>query len=393
MYDDHARQAAIQDCLATLQAATAVESRSETVREAADEYCDAVAGRHKPSTEANREYYLGRFSKALGEVALADLDVDDVSLWLNTLPVKSHHNVCTVLEPFLKWASQNGWPHAYQAKPVRLKRDAPERHRYLSWMEFARAATARDLYSKNPRSRSVTVDALWMSLVTPFRSGEVVTLRAEEVSPMGDYIFLQDSKTGGRKVWLGQRARSIVQRLRSRASGSRKYLFPGRDHSHILQPSLSKAWRRLADSAGLEDVVLHDLRRTWASLALDSGEHMQSIRIALGHSTKHMTARYAHLGDERLSDVATRVEQRLLDSLKYQLELPLPEPDPVEIHELTECQRSLLCCPGSEVFPRGPGQAQAALALVRHGLLVELRKGAYGRTPNGEELRGVSNAT
>ncbi|MGH1343838.1 MAG: tyrosine-type recombinase/integrase [Nannocystales bacterium] len=394
MSDATARMAAIAKQALELHALANPEPRSETIAEAVDEYIAAKAGRNKPKTEENRTYYLGRFTDAIGELPLADLCAEDSQLWLDSFPVGSRHNVRTVLSPFLTWASQNGWPDAAAAKPFAFRRGSQERDRYLTYEEFSRIATALSVYSKRPRAHAVTVDALWLSLTTPFRSGEVVTLVAGEVSPMGDYIFLRDAKTGDRKVWLGPRAQEIVRRRRSQAtqSGGRfKHLFPGRTQSHLQQTSLSHAWRKLADSVGLNDVWLHDLRRTWASLALDSGEKMGALRISLGHTTEHMTARYAHLGDDRMEDVATRVERLLLGSLQYQLELRIPEPKSVTLDQLTPAQFSLLCCPGSEVFPRGAGQAQAAKALVRRGLFVELRQGAYERTPDGEELRGVSN--
>ena len=125
----------------------------------------------------------------------------------------------------------------------------------------------------------------------------------------------------------------------------------------------------------------------WASRALQSGERMEKIRISLGHSTKHMTARYAHLGDEHMLEVATRVERLLLRSVEVQLHLPIPEEPALELGDLSDAQQALVTCPGSEVFTRGAGQAQAAKALVRQGVLVEVRPGAYTRTPTGERLR------
>jgi integrase len=387
MQQDSARSAVIKEALTALQIATAVESREGTVHEAVQEYCDATAGQHKPRTEENRNYYLDRFAKQLEDVPLADLTSDDVELWLATLPAGSHHNACTVLDPFLNWATANGWPSAYEAKTER-KRDANTRERYLSWEEFAAVVGALDRYAAQPRSRQDTIDALWMSMLSPFRSGEVVTLRASEISPMGDYVSLEDSKTGRRKVWLGQRAQMIVRRRRQAAGGWRGYLFPGREgKSHLQQQSLSKAWRRLADSIGLHDVVLHDLRRTWASLALYCGERMETIRLGLGHSTKYMTARYAHLADQKIAESANRVERELLGCTQYQLELELPEPADLRVEDLNQTQRSLVACPGSEIITKGPGQAQSAKALVRRGVLIELRRCVFQRTDLGNRLR------
>ena len=391
VYDDKARMAHVSSFLAQLSDLVAPQSRPETVFAAVEEYLAAKAGLHRPKTEANREYYLQRFTCALGEIPLAELTQEDTTLWINTLPPGSRHNVRTVVSPFLNWAAANGWPYAAGAKPRVARRGSAERDRYLTTEEFGRVASYLAVYAKQPRARKATIDALRLCLTTPLRSGEVVTLTKQEVSPLGDYVFLRDAKTGNRKVFLGPVAQAIVQERRSLVQKRGDYLFPGRSHSHIYQSSLSHRWRSIAKELDIEDVVLHDLRRTWASLALQGGERMETIRISLGHSTKHMTARYAHMGDERMADVAKRVERMLLRSVEHQLELPIPEHAGPSIASLTPAQRSLVTCPGSEVFPRGAGQAQAARALVRQGVLIELRKGAFGRTDIGLQLQEDGN--
>ena len=387
MYDDRSRMAFTAEVLSSLIATIAPNSRPETVAQAAEEYLAAKAGLHKPKTEANREYYIGRFVADLGEIPLAELTADDTTLWLEQLPQGSRHNVRTVITPFLNWASANGWPFAARAKPRVVRKGAEKRDRYLTAEEYARVMSFLAVYVNRPRSRTGTVDALWLSLTTPLRSGEVVTLKRKEISPVGDYIFLREAKTGDRKVWLGPQAQTIVRRRRSATRAPEDYLFPGRTHSHMWQSSLSHRWREIANELGIEDVCLHDLRHTWASRALQSGERMEKIRISLGHSTKHMTARYAHLGDEHMLEVATRVERLLLRSVEVQLHLPIPEEPALELGDLSDAQQALVTCPGSEVFTRGAGQAQAAKALVRQGVLVEVRPGAYTRTPTGERLR------
>ena len=387
MYDERSRMALASAFLAELTTLITPNSRTESVAQAAEEYLAAKAGLHKPKTEANREYYLARFVDDMGEIPLAELTEDDTTVWLHSLPLGSRHNVRTVITPFLNWASANGWPFASRAKPRVPRKGSAERDRYLTPAEFGRVMRYLALYARKPRARHETVDALRLCLTTPLRSGEVVTLTRSELSPTGDYVSLVDAKTGDRKVWLGPHAQAIVQRRRSRTQRASDYLFPGRTHGHLWQSSLSHRWREIADDLGLEDVHLHDLRHTWASLALQSGEKMDVLRLSLGHTTEHMTARYAHRGDSDLSNAAARVERMLLSSVKSQLELSFPEGPELTLASLTPAQRSLVTCPGSEVFPRGAGQAQAARALVRQGVFIELRKGAYGRTAVGLQLQ------
>ena len=47
---------------------------------------------------------------------------------------------------------------------------------------------------------------------------------------------------------------------------------------------------------GLKDVRIHDLRHTFASTAVASGQGLPMIGKLLGHTQVQTTARYAHLG-------------------------------------------------------------------------------------------------
>ena len=49
--------------------------------------------------------------------------------------------------------------------------------------------------------------------------------------------------------------------------------------------------------AGLEDVRLHDLRHSYASMALLSGESVRTLGRLLGHEKPATTLKYAHLSD------------------------------------------------------------------------------------------------
>ncbi len=50
--------------------------------------------------------------------------------------------------------------------------------------------------------------------------------------------------------------------------------------------------------AGLEDVRLHDLRHSFASVAVSGGASLPIIGALLGHTNSATTQRYAHLSDD-----------------------------------------------------------------------------------------------
>ena len=77
---------------------------------------------------------------------------------------------------------------------------------------------------------------------------------------------------------------------------------PGKPLSD-LQPF----WRRVRSRAGLKDVRIHDLRHTFASVAVAAGQGLPMIGKLLGHSQVQTTARYAHLAGDPVRAAANDV--------------------------------------------------------------------------------------
>lgn len=63
--------------------------------------------------------------------------------------------------------------------------------------------------------------------------------------------------------------------------------------------------------AGLDDVRLHDLRHTFASVAVSNGVSLHIVGALLGHSQPRTTARYAHLAANPLIEAADLVGKKL----------------------------------------------------------------------------------
>jgi integrase len=70
----------------------------------------------------------------------------------------------------------------------------------------------------------------------------------------------------------------------------------------------SRTFESEAARAGLPRIRLHDLRHTWATLALAAGEHPKVVQERLGHANVSITLDiYSHVTEGPHSDAAGRV--------------------------------------------------------------------------------------
>jgi integrase len=185
--------------------------------------------------------------------------------------------------------------------PVRLKMfKEQKRRRFLSPAELLRVNEAL-IKEKDWRWRTYFP----MLLLLGLRKSELLAARWTDVDEAARTITIPQTKTGEAHILpLPAAALDILAALPSR--GKSEWIFPSerRASAHIVDPG--GAWRRIRDDAGVPDVRVHDLRRTFASWLANGGFSLPLIGRALNHSSPSSTAIYARL---QLDPVRAAMEQ------------------------------------------------------------------------------------
>ncbi|MBK8840454.1 MAG: tyrosine-type recombinase/integrase [Hyphomonadaceae bacterium] len=83
---------------------------------------------------------------------------------------------------------------------------------------------------------------------------------------------------------------------------------------------------RIRREAGIEDVRVHDLRHTFASIGAGGGVGLPLIGGILGHRQASTTQRYAHLADTPLRAAADFIGAEIAASLESKRQRPIPKP-------------------------------------------------------------------
>jgi integrase len=151
--------------------------------------------------------------------------------------------------------------------------------------------------------------ALWLYLLTGVRKTELLHARWSDVDLVRGALRLPETKAGRiHYVPLSAPAVGILRAL-PRQEGT-PYVLPGqRAGQHLV--NVDDSWQRARKEAGVEDVRLHDLRRTVGSWLALAGNSLPLIGRVLNHSDPKTTAVYARLGDDparqALADHAERI--------------------------------------------------------------------------------------
>jgi integrase len=137
-------------------------------------------------------------------------------------------------------------------------------------------------------------DYFLMSLLTGARRSNVCSMCWEDINLEARTWRIGMTKNGTpQTVTLSPEAMEVLATRRLSTDG-RGFVFPGRGVTgHIVEPK--KAWANLLKAAGLEDVRIHDLRRTLGSWQAITGSSMLVSGKSLNHKTHQATAIYARL--------------------------------------------------------------------------------------------------
>jgi integrase len=179
-----------------------------------------------------------------------------------------------------------------------------KRERFLSADELARLGDVLAEAERTATELPGAIAAVRLLALTGCRVSEIVTLRWQDVDLAAACLRLPDSKTGAKTVHLNAPALAVLAAI-ERDPGSPWVIRGGKPGARLI--NLQKPWRRIRANAGLENVRLHDLRHSHASVAVGLGEGLPMIGKLLGHSTVATTARYAHLAADPVKAATERV--------------------------------------------------------------------------------------
>ena len=336
-------ETALNAVLKGLEDGSTPRRSTTTLGDFLDDWLEVQRQRIRPTTWHGYEMAVERIKRHLGKAklqALSPLQIEKFySMLLDSgrsgggaLAAKTVRNTHVVLRKALADAERLELVHRNAAGTA--KAPSAQRPEHITWStdelkEFLSSIQGDRLYA-----------AFVLLATTGMRRGEVLGLRWGDLDfDAGQLAVAQTITTAGfgqivsgppktprsrRHVFLDDATLAILREHRQRQREDRLAAGPAWDADNdlvfrdelggVIHPDwFSNEFWRLLRKAGIKRIRLHDLRHTYATLALKAGMHPKIVSERLGHATVGVTLDlYSHVTPSIARDAADVVASRVL---------------------------------------------------------------------------------
>lgn len=159
--------------------------------------------------------------------------------------------------------------------------------------------------------KTSTFEMYYIDLATGLRRGELLGLKWQDVDLDNGIIHVRrqvgridgkvqeaplKTKNAYRNISIGADAVSILSEKKKKDGNFSEYVFPSPTGGPMSPDSVLKMLHRVLERAGLPEIRFHDLRHTFATLALQNGVDIKTVSGMLGHFSAGFTLdTYAHV--------------------------------------------------------------------------------------------------
>lgn len=273
------------------------ERTAPTVRDMFERYqTDYLPKLAKRSGDDQRNMFEKSILPMLGAKKVADVTFSDCEKLHRKLtkdrPIRANR-VIEVLRRNFNLAIRWGWVERNPASGIE-RNPEEKRERYLSPKEIEALLSALDEHKE-----VTSCDAIRFILMTGCRRGEALNARWDQFDEALRIWTKPAATTKQRKLHRVPVSSPITDLLKRRLEAAASpFVFDAGSGAPLTD--IKRTWVAVTKAAKITNARIHDLRHTFASIAVSQGQSLPVIGAMLGHTQPQTTARYAHLFDDTL---------------------------------------------------------------------------------------------
>lgn len=271
----------LADARITMVTASTNPSDSMTVREFHDNH---LQPRHlKDQKDTGVKYYWNHILEQIGEKPLNRVGLKELDLCMETTGSKSgpkhmHKQLSAAINKAIEWGILE-INHANPCKYRKVK-SLPARQTHVEHDQLPALVQAI-----NEVDNPYIAGAITMTLLTGARANEILRLKWSDIHE--DYIFIGLTKNKRpHQLPMFPSLAKVIAELRTIRQND--YLFPSH-RSDIHLKSYRADWDRIREKLDFPDLTRHDIRRSVASLLINSGISLDAVSNVLNHKSQATT--------------------------------------------------------------------------------------------------------
>jgi integrase len=214
------------------------------------------------------------------------------------------NRVLGLLRAMFNKATLWGWPHANPASAIKKFKEQ-SRERFIQADELPRF-----FESLNQEENITARDFFIISLLTGARKTNVMEMRWQDINfTRGTWTIPMTKNGEPHTLPLVDTALALLTQRKQYIDSP--WVFPGNSASgHMMDPK--KAWARILQHANIENLRIHDLRRSLGSWQASTGASLSIIGKTLAHKNVNTTAIYARLNIDPVRDAMQKATDAML---------------------------------------------------------------------------------
>jgi integrase len=268
---------------------------------------------HNKTWDENQKQYDLHLShwrtKRLSDLTRGDVQAFHARLGERSGKYAANRVLALLRHAYAKTAADLGWSGPNPAAGI-------EKFREQSRTRFLQANELPKLLLSLKSETELFRDFFLLCLLTGARRANVQAMRWDDIHfDRREWSISEAESKSGESIVIPLVPEATAILVRRKLAATTTFVFPSRGKTgHLTEPK--SAWRRVTSRAGLADVRLHDLRRTFGSWLTGTGASLPVVGKSLGHKSTASTAVYARLSRDPVRLAVERGTDAMLQAAK-----------------------------------------------------------------------------
>ena len=287
-------------------------NKDMTINEFFDYYIQkhSLVNKRPNSIKAEKSLYNNYIKNFIGFKKMTVVTKNDIErllrYLLNANMKATHNRVISLLSGMYNRAIEWGYPETNPVIGIKKQREK-SRERFIQPDELPRFFSAL-----NEEPNQIFKNYILLSLYTGQRRSNILAMKWSQIDLKLGIWFIPITKNGeSMDCPLTLKAIELLKEIKKTSSSD--WVFPSETSAsgHYEEPK--RAWHNLLKRSSIENLRLHDLRRTLGSYQAINGSSLQIIGKSLGHKSMQSTQVYARLMNDPIRNSTNSAINKMLE--------------------------------------------------------------------------------